>query len=570
MLNASVGELQTQVVKSFDLVKEELFVDIETQVVWYPENTMTFVITVYDESYTTIQPDSMNLTVYIGSPLLENVYLKSNLTDPKMQLVVENGNMYYVLSHVMPPTTPSGDYWAVVSVSKDIKSTLAQKPFRVARGGPYDLILRLLETEVYQEDYLDFEITIINMGEVGQDVFLEYWVQNGEQTWYYASESLYVPALENRTLLRNAYIFSAQPFGKYLLVAKLTFDVTQAPVFANATFMVVERIVPIVPPPVVPPPVVPPPVVPPVRNISIIEWPAEVAMMAGWTKYPSVKVKNIGEIELYNVRLIVTGIPSPWLKVSPELVEVLGVNETVTFSMEISIPLATKAGEYIVKLLALANETSDEKTMILRIFTSIEELIRWEISVLTSETQKFEMEVEGAREIGKDVEAVVVILESIKEQIELAKKYSEEKKYDDALASISTGWSLLRRGRELLAVAPFIKPIIVPVIPTWIVLLLVFLVVVILLSVIYLTRIRRFIARVMGKPVPEIEKVAKEVEVIEEKATLEDEAERLRGTLELLETQFREGIISESAYRELRKTNEEKLRVIEEKLEKLR
>jgi hypothetical protein len=55
------------------------------------------------------------------------------------------------------------------------------------------------------------------------------------------------------------------------------------------------------------------------------------------------------------------------------------------------------------------------------------------------------------------------------------------------------------------------------------------------------------------------------VERMKEKATLEKEAARVRRVLGLLEREFKEGLISESAYADLKRRNEEKLASIDKK-----
>ncbi len=559
------GGFEAQTTKTFTLTKKGIIASIETQVVWYPENTMTFIIHVYDESYAPVDPDEMNLTVYVGSPLLNNVYLVSNLSDPRMQKV-ENGS--YVLSYVMPADTPSGDYWAILRVRKDTLYTITEKPFRVSKGGPYDVRIELIDTEVYREDFLDFYIIIENKGEVSQDVDLEYWVSGFNQTWYYASEAVYVPAFSNKTLLRSVYIFSTQPIGKYWLNVKVTYDVTQPPIIKNVTFSVIEKVVPTIPR--APMPVAPPPAAPPgVPKILIVEYPYEISLVAGWTKYPSVKVKNVGEVDLYEVELVLSGLPSQWFSVTPKKIDVLHVNETGTFTVSISVPKGEKAKEYIVRLIALSNQTKDEKTMLLRVFTSLEELIKFELRKLEIEFRKLKLEKKQAEDAGKDVSDCLPLIEEVGHQIDLAKSALKERRYDDALKNIDTGWSLIERARECLAQAPFVRPLIVPVIPTWIFLVVVALFMVITLLLVFTRRLRRLLRSIFERKAVEMTRIKEIVTPKEERKLLEEERDRIRRALDLLRREYEEGIISDATYAELRRANEERLKRIEERLRKI-
>jgi hypothetical protein len=282
--------------------------------------------------------------------------------------------------------------------------------------------------------------------------------------------------------------------------------------------------------------------------------------MAGWIRYPTVEVRNVGEIDLHQVELVLSGLPSDWFDVEPKRVELLEVNQTQTFTLTISVPMGARAGEYIVRLLALSNETKDEKTMMIRVFTSIDELIAFELRKLTAELDKVRTEVRQAQEVGKDVSQVWPLLDEIEVQIDLAGQALDEKRYDDALAHINTGWNLIRRVRELLAIAPFIRPLIVPVIPTWLFLLILALVITVFILLIFLRRIRAALRRLFAPRVPELVRVKEIVTPKEERRFLEEERERMKRTLKLLEREHEEGIISHAAYTELRRSIEDRLK----------
>ena len=547
---------------SFEVVErgvEGLFADIETAVVWYPNNIMRFGILVYDAQGRPVDPDYMNLTVYDPA---ENVYftvLMSNMT--------REARGYYTYKYAMPLTTATGMYLAVLNLSKGSLVTQKLKAFRVASGGPYDLKLKLLEQEVYPGDYLDFEITIENKGEVSQDVLLEYWVSQNNQTWYYASESVYVAALSNKTLTRNAYIFSTQPLGIYRLNAKVTFDNVQPPVRANATFSVVEKpAAPPAPAPPAPPPA--PPALPvPVARVEIIEYPTELGIESGWVKYPAIIVKNTGEKDLYDLVLLVEGIPLTWFNVTPSKVDVLPVNNTTTFTLRIRVPEVERAREYIVKLVAQTNETKDEKRFSLFVFTSRAELVRYEIEKVKKEFEILKLETETAKAQGKDVSDVEKLIDEIKEQISIAEEDLNQRKYDDAIAAVNTAWNLIEKARYLLAKAPFYKVIAVPTIPLWLIILIVILAVALVLLFLFFKRARGILERALRPHFEEIKGIKEAM--VAEKRELEEERARIKRMLRLLDEELREGIISRKAYEELKARNEAKLAEIERKLRKL-
>ncbi|MEM5799496.1 MAG: hypothetical protein QXZ43_02425, partial [Candidatus Aenigmatarchaeota archaeon] len=145
-----------------------LFVDVATTVVWYPQNVMKFSLNFYNDQGYVVDPDEINLTVYDPA---DNVYFAVNKNSLTRQAVG-----YYTYNFAMPLNTSTGAFRAVVDARKDVFITRDIFPFRVAVGGPYDVRLQLIDTEVPIGDYLDFNLIIENKGETSQDVDVEYWV----------------------------------------------------------------------------------------------------------------------------------------------------------------------------------------------------------------------------------------------------------------------------------------------------------------------------------------------------------------------------------------------------------
>ena len=542
-----------------------LFADIETAVVWYPESVMTFGITIYDASGQPVDPDTMNLTVYDPA---ENVYF--SVTKSAM---IREATGYYTYKYAMPSDTPTGFYLAVLNVTKNELETLKLKAFRVAKGGPYDVRIELLEQEVPRGDYLDFNIIVENKGEVSQDVDLEYWVSDGSQTWYYASEAVHVEAWSNKTLLRSAYIFSNQPTGMYYLNVKVTYDVTQSPIHKNVTFYVIEAVttttVPPPPraPPAPPPAPAPPPPIAPRYDIEIERYPREVLVERGSIKYASIKVRNTGNTNLTNVYLNVRGIKSSWYVVEPRVKEELGINESFIFLIKFIIPRDAERRTYNVIVTAFTKEARDEKVISLLVFTSREELIQYELEKLKKELSDLENATQTADIEGKDVREVVGIITQVKKEIELAEQSLKEKLYDEAITHIFNGFNLIEKGKYLLGIAPF-KKFKLPAIPLWVFVVVVIGIIIFFLIGFRIDWLRRKLEKVTRPSVEEARRIAglvKERKEVERDLLLK-EKERVERMLKLLENEYKQGVISEKAYREMKERNMKRLREIEEKL----
>jgi hypothetical protein len=546
-----------------------LFADIETAVVWYPDNVMTFGILVYDASGTPVDPDTINLTVYDPA---ENVYF--SVTKGSM---TRETTGYYTYKYAMPSDTATGFYLAVLNVTRSGLETMKLKAFRVAKGGPYDVRIELLEQEVPPGDYLDFNIIIENMGEVSQDVDIEYWVSDG-QTWYYASEAVYVEAWSNKTLLRSAYIFSSQPTGMYYLNVKVTYDTVQPPIHKNVTFYVVEAVTTTTAPPApappprapapAPAPAAPPPAPAPRYDIEIERYPYEVLVERGSIKYASIKVRNTGGVDLKDVYLNVRGIPLSWFVVEPTVKEELGVNESTIFLIKFIVPTDAERGEYKVIITAFTKEARDEKVMTLLVFTSREELIQYELQKLKKELSELENATQIADLEGKDVREVVGVIAQVKKEIELAEQALEEKLYDESIAHIFNGFNLIEKGKYLLGIAPS-KKFRLPAIPLWVFVIAIVVVIPFFLIAFRIDWLRRKLERITRPSVEEAREVAelvKEEKKEVKKDLLLREKERVERMLKLLENEYKQGIISEKAYKEVKERSLKRLKEIEEKL----
>lgn len=548
-----------------------LFADLETAVVWYPDNTMKFGILVYNGEGKPVDPTSMNLTVYDPAG---NLYFIVS-----MEQMTKQTTGFYTYSYAMPGDTPTGMFLAVLNVSKDEQlETMKLRTFRVARGGPYDLFLQLFEYEVQQGDYLDFAITIDNKGEVSQDVYLEWWVSSDNITYYQESGWIYTPSLSNQTITKQAYIFSDQPLGTYILNVKMTYDNIQPPLVANATFSVLakELISPnITYPPVIitypsyPPYALPTALAPKVTerlpaDISIVSYRYNISLARGMTKIESVVVKNTGQVDLNNISLFILGIPTAWFKITPESYKTLEPDNSSVFLIEFNIPKNVNIGEYSATLTASSGVVSDQKHITITIFKSLEELLKDEIEKLKGDLQVLEEDIERAEQEEKDVSSVLLYVDEIKTQINLAETNFKNNRTEDAFANVANAENLLDRARSLLAQLEILKIERGFAVPIWLILLAFIFIISISVSLIILSR-----KKVLPPLRPYIIPLGKVVEKTKEKKSREDlvkEREKLLRMLEILKKEKKEGIISAVAYREMKSNVEEKLVKIEKKL----
>ncbi len=538
--------------------------EIVTRDVWFPNSTMTFDLLVKDAAGLPIDPDTMNMTVYYGNPILGNVLFETNLTNgnPAMN---KNSTGRYLVSYVMGTTIQSGDYWAVLKATKGGLHTVASRAFSIAAWGPYDLRIELITAEVQQGQWFNFNLIIDNKGEYGRDVDLRYWVEGAGQTWYSLPDAqpTYTPAGQNITVPgTRVFIFSDQPPGIYTLHATINDTLTDAGSETSVTFKVLPGGAP--PGPPGPGPTGPAAPAggggaPPTPKIEISKYPTEVAVMVGLARFPNIHVRNPGGTNLTNVTLEVSGIPPEWYDISPKSVALLNPNETTVFTFRILVPGGTKAGKRKVIIAAVSGDSRDEKTFDLLIFTSMKELVHYELERLKDALDEFMIKVDNARNI-KDLTDVLLLVDEIEKQISKAERYLSDERYEDALDAIYAGWNLLDKAEYLLSTAPNLF-----VFPWWLALIIAFGIVVAML-VIYIRRISTSLKTLIRGRTTEIGKLTSSVKREDDSEKLKVEKNRLERMLNLLEQQRKQGIISQEAYNSLKKRTETRLAEINRKL----
>jgi uncharacterized membrane protein len=544
-----------------------LFADVETAVVWYPDNVMRFGILVYNGEGKPVDPTSMNLTVYDPA---NNIYFSANLSQ-----MTKQSTGYYIYQYAMPSTTPSGMFLAVLNVSQENFQTMKLKAFRVAHGGPYDVRITLLENEVQQGSYLDFVLTVENKGEVSQDVFVEYWVSSPQNTTYYsASEAVYTPSVTNQSFTRSVYIYSTQPLGTYFLNVRVTYDTVQPSITANASFLVVARVTPTTLPPPAGPTIYVPvgafPTPTPTEKITagilISKYNSNITLAKGFTSFETVTVNNTGQVDLENVSLLLVGIPLAWFNITPESYKILPKDQSVVFLITFDVPENARVGSYGGTLIASSGVASDQKKVTITVVESVEELLRAEIKKLKDDLFSLEVDTKVAEKEGKDVSAIMLLIDSIKSYIKSAEENLENKKFSEALENVANAKNLLERARSMLSKAEVIvkPPSVLPFFPWLIVVLVV--VSAVVAGIVFWMRKRKKVVGVRPWVIP-LGRLADLVKA--KKVNKEDlikEKERLLRMLEVLEKEKEEKLVSLGAYREMKKNLEKKLAEIEKKL----
>ncbi|MBW6461423.1 MAG: hypothetical protein K0B07_00015 [DPANN group archaeon] len=556
-----------------------LTADIDTGVLWYPDNVMRFEMW-FSYAGNVTEPDNMTLFVYDPA---ENLYFNINLNDTN-----NTAPGLYHYKFAMPMSSASGYYYAILTASKEGFVSQKVKPFRVSKGGPYDVRVMLIPpNEVERQDYVNFNLYIENMGEVTQDVYIDYWVSFGNDTYYYNSEAVLTPAGVNVTITRSAYIFSNQPLGITTLNVMATYDSVQPPIISNTTFEVIEDEIVIPRKPDIPE-VSPPlptgwPEIPDnigggssfqpnsefdeEYSIDIDTYNKEINIVKGWTDISGIRVRNNGLDTINNITLELTGIPMSWFNITPNMYETIPSGNSTLFLIEYSVPKDANSGVYPFNLIAISNEISSSKMGRLIVFTSIEELIRHDIVNLKIEISKIEEDIYFSQRIGKEVSHIWNTVDQAWSELVLAEENADAKLFDDALQNIQVVSGLVKRAKMLLETSSKIEDLDDGNI--WITALKV-LVVMGLFALVSVWWIRKKDKFKLKKSLNKFKKktLSKEEIEIRQKELIYDKT-KIQRVLKLLERESKDGTINKDAYDELKNINDKKLSAIDKKIKSL-
>lgn len=584
----------------------EFSADIESTVVWYPTSTMTFLVTTYLNSVP-VDPDSMNLTIYQGSPQLNVVYTGYDMSN--MTRILRSGYPYYQAVDMGTPS--SGDYWALLSASRGGAYTFTLAPFRVATGGPYDVYVSPDANEVAPGNNLPFTLDIWNMGEFGQDVDVTWWITDAANTTQFQFHSFpaYTPGLTNTTILKNfttAYISSDRDEGEYYINVLVNYSLVEAPKFASAPFTVTAAAAPwcgdnicngnetivtcsndcycgngacdpgesdvtcfadcgFIGPDV---PIgggittTTPIGIP---NISITAYPTDINIERGYYNedwnHVTVSVRNTGSVTLHNVTLNITGFSSDWLTLSPKIIENLTAAESIIFDLWVNVPGSSSAQTYEVSIRAESDEAADNVTSTLRVFESTRALYQYEIDKLYEDLADMEARATSLQAQNYDVSSITELLNQARSRLGMAQNYLDNDQLDEAKYPIVGARNLLEEAERIFATLQRPTVITELLLPWWVyLLLLLFIVVVIVL--IYMVfrgrRSKRLVEEMYAAGGEEYsERITREVK----KRKPEDERiERLEAALKTLKRQHDEGLLSDEVYNELKEKQEEQLK----------
>ncbi len=546
-----------------------LFADIETAVVWFPNNVMRINTLIYDGEGQPVNPTTMNLTVLDPA---QNTYF--SVTDSSM---TQLGSGYYLYSYAMPATTANGMYLAVLNVTQGTLSTMKLKAFRVTQGGPYDVRVVALTPEVQQGTPATFEIHIENKGEVTQDVFINYTIANlaTRVVYFEDEEAVLTPAFSNVSFTRTPFVFSNQPLGTYKFTATVRYDNTQPPINASTTFNVLAAGYNVTEEPTggggggttpitkVTAQVTDVEAPDRLKSVFIEKYPDDLKLYPGFKRIEYVVIKNTGELPLNEIKLNVLGISADWFNITPTIYQKLSPDNTSVFVLEFEVPENAELGEYKANLIVTTSTTSDQRSITIQVVETLSDLIYGEIADLKNQYRDLLIDIGVAKSQGKPVENVLFIADEILQNINKAEINANLNNTQTALNHIKDAKILIEKAKEILSTLESTlraEPLSILVI---ILILLIPLTVIIILF--YLNR-KKKMPKQIQQTLIHLKQIADRIKPHKpSKVSMTKEKEKLSRMLSVLDKERKESIISETAYKEMKRTIQRKLDNISKK-----
>ncbi|MFH1409103.1 MAG: NEW3 domain-containing protein [Nanoarchaeota archaeon] len=525
----------------------------DTSVVWYPNSVMTFYLMLYTD-HPISTPDRITLVVY--DPAFA-VYTSATIGD--FTLINSTSNsLLYSFQYAMPAITASGFYLADLTVAQGTREIKEIKSFRVSTGGPYDVAITNITSEAEQGGDQDFTAFLWNLGDFGQDVFIDYWITDEDTTYdLVTKEAVFVGSQNNVTLKRSLSIYSDQPLGTYTLHLRLNYSSLQPVIETTRNFQVVtatsapsgpttggagggggSRIAGPIAPAVVAPPRLPKP------GLTILNvFPDELLLERGGVAYIIIEIRNTGDTDFFRINSVFEGIPREWWELIREVGDLKpnGIGYLIT-RVEVPIEADPKRYPSFIRIQTPGIEESMEYNV--EIFESKEELLRARIRKLKELIITLETESAAVAQGGVDINPVLILLERSTRLLGVAESYLGEGRLIETTESVDEVQNLLEEARYRLSLLSAPKTTIIEVIPFWVYVLVGLVIIITIISVLYfkgwVQAFRRSVSlRMMAEQKPVISKGESEFSDSKMLATLKKH--------------YDDGLISAESYKELRK-----------------
>lgn len=178
-------------------------------------------------------------------------------------------------------------------------------------------------------------------------------------------------------------------------------------------------------------------------KMEITDYPSDISVEKGWLKYVTLRVNNTGATDLHGVTLDVDGLPTGWVELQTNALDLLPTGASVIFAVKITVPAEARTQRYLLKFTAASDEESDEKIAEMRVFGSQSEVVLQEIQTLRGKLNYLQEITNIAGREGKNTTSVREKLDRASEILTVAESYLYKKMYNEDLELLQGASKLL-------------------------------------------------------------------------------------------------------------------------------
>lgn len=590
-----------------------------TSVIWYAATGNNLRTIAYlTQNGQPVDADSVKITIYDPTYPLSSSAIVLNATMDRVKIGV------YWHQYALADAAAKGMYLVEVYASAGGGNLTKGAATRVSSGGPFDINVSAYDTQ--QGSNARATLSLKNKGETrlevreydadsqsctptGGTACLTCYAQSGtgnriSGTSFSTMSSFLIEAQETRGV--DAYIkTSPLALGSYYYYCEISYASEKPASGARGGFSIIPYVATPTPTPagapgagaggpsgggVAPgggasptPSATPTPTLAVGPRLEVVEkfYTEEVEVEVGGMRYFSLRVRNGGSVALRGVSLSLSGVPAAWAEVMEGSVDTLAPGSSTTFVVKIAPPADVKPADYMLMLDVRSDQVSDRKAAVIKVFASKEEVLRYQLKKTREEIAALRNSTAAAGREGRNVSKAEGYVNEAIAHADDAEDTIGRKLYDDAANQLRMAKNALESAKyELEAAMPpaFVEA--APIDPTLIAFLIALMLAFMVMVAYWMRKssssLERMAAGIGGaarkeegatpvwrEPVREIKEALAQKTSVKE---LKEDKDRIERLLEILERDYRKGMISKKSYDELSEKNMDKLRELEVKI----
>ena len=305
-------------------------------------------------------------------------------------------------------------------------------------------------------------------------------------------------------------------------------------------------------------------------RINAVDYPKEILVQRGWTLYLNITIMNAGDENLNNATISFEGEFPQWFEVQTNQTGILGADNNASFLVKLTVPSAADARTYSFVLSVKSKEASNADMFIVRVFDSKVDMMLYQIQKLEIEIEDVKRNATEVGKSGKNVSSVINVLNEANSSLESARSYASQGEDKKATDSMINAENLVKEASYDLSIAP---PNILASSSSssldWVALPVVAIIIT-AVAVVFYFRTKKVKYPVSKKGEFEVSKKETVIEAPVEKIreivlegrdvqNLENEMKDVQNSLNLLEDEFKENLISQESYDELKAKYERRI-----------